>query len=160
MPTPYDVEAVPGGYVFTTVHNVEYFYYFEPATGEQFEDIPGLVDHVFSFGFLPSNEGGFSSLPTDERVAATVVQAIAGKFEDSRNIVVFVVEHEDKRHPARVRKFNNWYERYGRLEIQLYPGIITADAAVIYSAMLIHEANPFKEAALQRYHELLDSLSK
>ena len=159
VPEPYDVAPLIDGFGFTTTAGVQYFYYFN-ANAESQLAIPELSGHVFSFGFFLLNADDFLSLPTDERVAATLVQAIGEKFVDHRTIIVFIVEHDDNRHPARIRKFNRWYEQYGSPEIKLYSGVIIGDLTPIYSAMLMHEANPFKELALQRYRILLDRFSK
>lgn len=86
MPEAYPLQPYLDGHLFRTATGVDYFLLFRPE-GALFPDLPGLAENIFSVLFFPLHASPEGLLATDERIMATVVDAIRAKMKKAAMVI-------------------------------------------------------------------------
>lgn len=133
-------------YTFTTDHLVSYEVQFKPSPylfGIAFSQPDELVELVIKITENPTGQ----HIPFDALVAPTVVAIIDDFYlSNSRTITLFVCDTADRRHEARWRKFNRWFDRSLRSAdyVKLTDSLADPSLNILYHcALIVRRDNPY-----------------
>ncbi len=147
------------GLVFTTSSGIEYAVLFREQQRTLFPELPELEGRIFTVSFFPLNTDGPANR-SDQRIIPTIAQAIKEKFEESENVVLFIIDDSDGRQDAQWRMFMHLHRTSGHHDIELLSGTIPVAQHDVMAGMMIHRANPYRTVLAGLFFALLARLAK
>jgi hypothetical protein len=129
-------------YVFTTTQEIIYEVLFKPTPylfGDDFPLADQIVELVIKIGYSP----GELRAGSDALIGPTVA-AIIGDFyrKSSLTITIFICDTADRRHAARWRKFNRWYDYFAPLDyVRIDDAFVDPARQLTYHCALIAKRN-------------------
>lgn len=132
---PYPVqENSDGTIVFTTDAGITYQVGFVDAS-YHFEGVQLAGSQVFELSFYPIGSTG--RLPQDIRVGLTIIYLLQIFFLDHENVLLYVCESLDRKHHARKRKFDTWFNQFGTADFEKFDySFVVEDDSILVSAIL------------------------
>ena len=136
---------------------MEYICSFTSAK-EYFKKYPLIASRVFSFELILTKKPKDKKIPTDPRIADTVITIVGNFLNSKTNAVVYICDTSYGRSAARARKFNSWfaYEEHPSHQIIKVSTDVDGGGMMLYTALLVHRKNKFKNQFVQAYLELMD----
>lgn len=132
-------------YLFVTVHRTIYEIQFKPTPylfGEDFVLSNEIVELVIKVAENPTDRRP----PLDALIAPTVATIIGDFYKKSSlTITIFICDTADRKHEARWRKFNRWYDYFAESDyIRLDDSFRDTKEEVLYRCALIAKNhNPY-----------------
>ena len=121
-------------YEFVTDQEIKYKIYFLDYS-YMFADYAHITCPVYSFN-IDAIEGDPDNSPGDDRVGATVSDAMNLFFSKLDNVAVYVCDSMDERQYARKRKFDLWFYFYNDGSLIKEDGLAIVEGTEIYNALL------------------------
>lgn len=132
-------------YFFQTDHQLTYEVSFKPsfyifdASLPFSESVYELIIKVFDNPLLPK-------IPADPLIAPTVALILTDFFQQRQErIIVYVCDTSDRKHLARYRKFNRWFESFDNSEYQKIEihSIDKIQDVVYFNTLIVSANNPY-----------------
>ncbi len=125
-------------YLFDTIKGIIYEIQFKPTPylfGEGFVIADEIVELVIKVADNPTNRRP----PLDALIAPTVAAIINDFYQNSSlTITIFICDTADKKHEARWRKFNCWYDHFAASDyIRLDDSFRDTEEELLYHCALI-----------------------
>ncbi|WP_041616408.1 DUF6169 family protein [Spirosoma linguale] len=139
------VGGIQNSYLFVTQKQIIYEILFKPTPylfGEGFVLSDEIVELVIKVANNPTDRRP----PLDVLIAPTVAAIIKDFYEKSSlTITIFICDTADRRHEARWRKFNRWYEYFAASDyIRIDDSLRDKKEAVLYHwALIAKNDNPY-----------------
>ena len=131
-------------YLFTTLKQITYEIQFKPTPylfGEGFVLANDIVELVIKVADNPTGRRP----PLDALIAPTVAAIIYDFYRKSNlTITIFICDTADRKHEARWRKFNRWYDHFAADDyIRIDDGFRDTKEDLLYRCALIaKQSNP------------------
>ncbi len=110
--------------------------------GEDFPIPDQIVELVIKMAYVPA---GLKPLP-DSSIAPTVAAVIGDFYEKSSlTITIFICDTADRKHEARWRKFNRWYDYFAPSDYMRIDDAFKDPAAGLtyHCAIIVKQSNPY-----------------
>jgi Family of unknown function (DUF6169) len=150
------IEDEATDYFFKTQFNVFYRVEFKP-TGYIFGDDYVWSHHCYEFS-IKISEKSPQNPPTDSLIPTTIAAIFLHFFEDKEKIILYTCDTSDRKHLARVRKFDRWFEQFNqndnfiKLNHSIYDNTLQT---TYYNSLIIKNNNSFRAEITEAFDELI-----
>ena len=142
-------------YFFKTKFQVFYRIEFKP-TGYIFGDEYIWSNYCYEFS-IKLSENSPQNTPLDPLVAETIASIFIDFFKSKENIILYTCDTSDRKHLARVRKFDRWFQQFNQdLFLKIDNSIADpSQNTTYYNSLIIREDNPYKNEIIEAFEDLI-----
>lgn len=132
-------------YLFDTLKHITYEIQFKPIPylfGEDFVLADDIVELVIKVAHNPTERRP----PLDALIAPTVAAIINDFYQKSSlTITIFICDTADRKHEARWRKFNRWYDHFAATDYVRIDDAFrdTKEELLYHCALIAKKGNPY-----------------
>ena len=155
---PYNYTIRNNEYIFVTDYGIQYSIEIEDGSSYFISFKPYLTVYELSIDIV--NVEQVISAPYDRRTELTILAIVKIFLQDHTNSVIYVCDSVDKRHRARNRKFDSWFQRNNDGTLEKYDVDFSTEGIEILASLIVHIDNPFKEELVQLFLEQPDGYDK
>jgi hypothetical protein len=137
---------------FTTEQELLYVVYFVDYSA-MFYEFPHIAEYIYSFN-IDVLEGEMDESIKDDKIGITIAEVFKMFFNELENVAVYVCDMIDKRHFARKRKFDIWFNKYNDGTILKEDGIAIIEDVEIINSLLISSHHPKLKEILVAYKSI------
>jgi hypothetical protein len=115
---------------------------------------PGLSTEssgVFELSFYAL--GHPERLPQDLRVGLTIIYLIEIFFVNYENVLLYICESLDRKHYARKRKFDSWFNRYGTSDFEKFDYALQVSTEEILVSAILSKRNTNRAELIRAFEE-------
>lgn len=147
MALPYNFNQNDNNFRFETDKGI--FYAVSFADGSfYFTGLPPYIP-VFEVSITVISLGDYFTPPKDLRVELTIVEIFRIFLSQHENSIVYICDNLDDKQAARHRKFDTWFSKHAQIDIEKYNTYFLVNDLEIYSSLILHSHNPFKEELIR-----------
>lgn len=149
--SPYKVETLGSGYVFTTNSNVQYSVHFT----EEFS-MGDCETYQFMFSKLTKEHTSF-----DNNIRNTLITIINEFFRVNQNVLLYICDTSDNREASRSRLFIHWFKQFAKEgAFEFRSANTTIEGEGFYAAIIVKNDNPKLDAILKDFEKSAAELTK
>ncbi len=154
------IEEEVVSYFFKTTLPVFYRIEFKP-TGYIFGEDVIWSNYCYEFSIKLSANSP-QNPPFDSLIAPTIATIFLDFFQDKEKAILYTCDTSDRKHTARVRKFNRWFEQFNpALFLKIDTTLFDASLQVTYfNSLIIRYDNPYKADIIEAFEELMGGLEE
>jgi Family of unknown function (DUF6169) len=158
MDLPYNFLEKDNYYRFETDKGIFYSVSFTDGSF-YFINLPAYIP-VFEMAIKVVNLGKYMSPPRDLRVEVTIVAIFRLFLAEHENSVVYICDNLDEKQAARHRKFDMWFQGHTNKELEKYDAHFIVDSQEIYTSLILHNLNPFKQDLIKVFQNQANEYDK
>jgi Family of unknown function (DUF6169) len=158
MQQPYNYIIRNNEYIFVTDYGIQYSIEIEDGSSYFFSFKPYLSVYELSIDIANVEQVIFA--PYDRRVELTILAILKTFFQDHSNSIIYVCDSIDRRHHARNRKFDSWFQRNNDGTLEKYDVEFSTENMEILASLIVHVNNPFKDELVQLFLAQPDEYDK
>ena len=149
------IDDETSSYFFKTKFYVFYRIEFKP-TGYIFGNEYIWSNYCYEFS-IKLSENSPQNTPLDPLVAKTVASIFIDFFKNKENIILYTCDTSDRKHLARVRKFDKWFQQFNQdLFLKIDKTIPDPlQNTTYYNSLIIRENNPYKDEIIEAFEDLI-----
>ncbi len=126
-----------------------------------FGDYPLFADNVFEF-IIALDKSQKSLKPIyDDNVGITIAEIVKDFLDEREKIVVYFCDVKDRRHEARNRRFNSWFNRFN--DTNYINFTIPIDDAEVdltyYNTIIVKQDNPYKIQIFEAFESIIEDFN-
>lgn len=146
---PYNFKKSGDSYRFYTDNDVYYSIDFIDGS-YYFTDFPDYLS-VYEYSIEVLNTGKNLSVPPDKRIELTVVTILSAFLSNRDNSVIYVCQNLDKKHFARKRKFDFWFNENQNNTLEKHDVTVEYEDTAYLSSLIIPINNPNKDEIISLF---------
>lgn len=154
------IDEIVRSYFFKTHAHVFYRIEFRP-TGYVFGEDIIWSNYCYEFSIKLSANSP-QKPPFDEFVAPTIAAIFIDFFTEKEKAILYTCDTSDRRHTARMYKFNRWFEQFNKGDFFKINASIPdpAHKVTYFNSLIIRQDNPFKDEIVAAFEELMGGLEE
>jgi hypothetical protein len=148
---PYNYTIRNNEYVFVTDYGIQYSIKIEDGSSYFVTFKPYLSVYELSIDIVNVEQVLFA--PFDHRTELTILTIVKLFFQEHTNSIIYVCDSIDRRHYARSRKFDSWFQRNNDGSLEKYDVDFSTEGMEILASLIVHIDNPFKEELVELFYQ-------
>jgi Family of unknown function (DUF6169) len=127
-----------------------------------FADYPLFANNVFEFIIALDKSQKNLSPSFDNNVGITIAKIVKDFLDEREKIIVYFCDVKDRRHEARNRRFNFWFNRFNDADFINFtiPIKDTEVDVVYYNTIILKQENPYKIQIFEAFESIIDDFNE